>query len=139
MAVSDDFAQEVQTIVGPLLSNLGFTLDEIDDHVDEGGMLGSVVFYRSKDCKIQVYESSREGSVNCMIAQAEAPNRFGPQDRSYQWQYLTKFAPTPETSLEELAQAVSFEPKTSAEQLGWVRDNIEKYYDVARDGIRGMR
>jgi hypothetical protein len=136
--MSDGFAQEVQTIVGPLLSNLGFTLDEVDDHVDEGGMLGSVVFYRSKDCKIQVYQSSREGNVNCMIARAEAPNRFGPQDMSYQWQYLTKFAPTPEMSLEELAQSVSFEPKTSTEQLVWVRDNIDKYYDVGRDGILGM-
>jgi hypothetical protein len=132
------FAQEVQTIVGPLLSTIGFALDEVDDAVDEGGVAGSVVYYRSSDCKIQVYQSSREGNVNCMIAPVDASNTFGPQDRTFQWQYLTKFVPMPEASLEQLVQSVSFEPKTTAEELRWVRDNIAKYYDAAHDGICGM-
>ncbi|MBA0047716.1 hypothetical protein [Mycobacteroides sp. LB1] len=133
--MDDAFTEEAQSIVGPLLSDLGFTLDVIDDHVNEGGRTGSVVYYRSEDCKVQVYQSSREGSVNCMIAPLDAPNVFGPQDRSFSWQYLTKFAPMPEMSLEELAESVSFEPKTSAEQLQWVRDNIAKYYEAAHRGI----
>lgn len=138
MAMSDDFAEEVQSIVGPLLSDLGFTLDGTDDHVDEGGRSGSVVYYRSKDCKIQIYQSSREGSINCMIAPLDESNEFGPQDRSFRWQYLTEFAPMSEMSLEELAQSVSFEPKSNVEELQWVRDNIIKYYEVAHVGILEM-
>lgn len=60
----DDFLHEVQTIVGPFLSDLGFIIDEVDGAVDEGGPTGSVAYYRGKDCKIQIYHSSREGEVN---------------------------------------------------------------------------
>ncbi|WP_157546459.1 hypothetical protein [Mycobacterium sp. IS-1742] len=136
--MADHFADEVQSIVGPVLSDLGFTVDSIDDHVDEGGRLGSVVYYKSADCKMQIYQSSREGATNCMIAPLDAPNEFGPRDRSFRWQYLTKFAPKRDASLEELVATVSFEPKTSAEELRWVRDNIQMYYEAARAGIREM-
>jgi hypothetical protein len=138
MIMSDKFSDEVQTIVGPLLTDLGFTVDEIDGHVDEGGRSGSVVYYRNQDSKIQVYESSREGSINCMIAPLEASNVFGPQDQSFNWQYFTKFVPAPEMSIEELAQTVSFEPKTTTEQLVWVRDNIANYFETAHKGILGL-
>ncbi|TDZ43954.1 hypothetical protein [Mycobacteroides franklinii] len=133
--MNNDFAEQVQTVVGPLLADLGLTLDKIDSHVDEGGMRGSVVYYRAQDCKIQIYQSSREGSINCMIAPLAAPNTFGPQDRSGNWQYLTKFVPMPEMSLDELARSVSFEPKTSVEQLQWVRDNIADNFEAARTGV----
>lgn len=135
MDTAEDFPREVQTVVGPLLSDLGFALDSTDVHVDEGGRFGSVVYYVSADCRIQIYQSSREGSVNCMIAPLDAQNAFGPHDRSSKWQYLTRFAPMPDVPLEELVAAVSFEPKTSTEQLRWVRDNILKYYRTAHAGI----
>lgn len=47
------FSEDVQAIVGPLLAQLGFTLDEIDDSPDEGGRPQHVVYYRSNDCKIR--------------------------------------------------------------------------------------
>lgn len=136
--MTENFPIEVQSIVGPLLANLGFALDEVDNDVDEGGRRNSVVYYRSNDCKIQIYQSSREGSVNCMIAPLEAPNKFGPRDRSYKWQYLTRFAAAPNVPLEELVQSVSFEAETDTEQLDWVKDRIAKYFDVARAGILQM-
>lgn len=108
----EEFSDQVQSIVGPLLSELDFELDAVDLSVDEGGIPGAVVYYRSDDCKMQVYQSLRHGSVNCMIAPLNAPNQFGPHDRSLSWQYLTKFAAMPEKSLEELVESVSFEPKT---------------------------
>lgn len=139
MIMNNDFTEQVQTVVGPLLTDLGFKLDEVDSYVDEGGMRGSVVYYCAQDCKIQIYQSSREGSINCMIAPLAASNSFGPQDRSGSWQYLTKFVPAPEMSLEELAQSVSFEPKTSSEELLWVRDNIAKNFEAAHLGISTRR
>jgi hypothetical protein len=133
--VTANFAGEVQSVVGPLLADLGFELDEIDDAVDEGGRPGSVVYYRSRDCKIQIYKSSREGSVNCMIAPLNAVNNFGPRDQSSNWQYLNKFSPAPDLPLEELVKSVSFEAKTDNERLEEVRDRIAEYYDDAHAGI----
>ncbi|KUI15376.1 hypothetical protein AU191_06550 [Mycolicibacterium acapulense] len=131
----DDFLSQVQSTVGPLLTERGFELEDVDLSVDEGGRSGGVVYYRSSDCKIQVYESSREGSINCMIAPLNAPNEFGPHDRSHRWQYLTEFAPPPNAPLEELVESVSFKTKTTAEQLLWVRDIIGEHYEAAHAGI----
>ncbi|WP_193044324.1 hypothetical protein [Mycolicibacterium baixiangningiae] len=135
MNTANDFTEEVQSVVGPLLSDLGFTLDSANVDVDEGGRFGSVVYYVSADCRIQIYQSSREGSVNCMIAPLDARNEFGPRDKSSKWQYLTRFSPMPDVPLEVLIEAVSFDPKTTAEELHWVRDNILKYYETAHAGI----
>jgi hypothetical protein len=136
--VTENFPTEVQAVVGPLLADLGFTLDEIDDNVDEGGRQGSVVYYRTSDCKLQVYRSSREGSVNCMIAPLDAPNKIGTRDRSYKWQYLTRFAPLPDVPLEESVQSVSFDAETDIELLEWVKNRIAEYFEVAHAGILQM-
>jgi hypothetical protein len=80
--VLGDFPAEVQSVIGPLLTDFGFAVDEIDNTVDEGGPKGSVVFFRSKDSKIQIYRSSREGEINAMIGALDAPNEHGLYDRS---------------------------------------------------------
>ena len=126
------FPEQVQSIVGPLLSKLGFTLDFVDDAVDEGGRTGSVVYYRSDDLKMQVYESSRNGSVNCMIAPITAHNTFGPLDRSYKWQHPASFSPAPDVPLEELVKSVRYEAKSTTESLEWVRNQIGEHYLSAR-------
>lgn len=136
--MTKNFPAEAQSIVGPLLVDLGFTLDEIDDDVDEGERHGSVVYYRSGDCKIQIYRSAREGGVNAMIAPLDTPSQFGLHDRSRRWQYLAKFSQVPDVSLEELVNAVSYEPKTDSRQLEWVRDSIAEHFQAAHDGILKM-
>ena len=136
--VTENFPTRVQSVVGPLLADLGFTLNEIDDNADESGRQGSVVYYRSNDCKLQVYRSSREGSVNCMIAPLGAPNKIGIHDRSYKWQYLTRFAPPPDEPLEELVKSVSFEAEADIEQLEWVKNRIAEYFEAAHAGILQM-
>ena len=133
--MTENFADDVQSIVGPLLADLGFVLDEIDINVDEGGRQGAVVYYRSRECKMQIYKSSREGNVNCMIAPASAINGFGPHDRSRMWHYLNDFSPPSNVSLEELVKSVSYKAKTEIEQLGEVRDRIGEHYDEAHTGI----
>jgi hypothetical protein len=134
--MAPEFSTDVQTIVGPLLKKLGFVLDEIDDSSDEGGRRQHVVYYRSNDCKIQVYESSREGEVNCMIAPLDVPNEFGL--RAKKWQYLTRFTKRPDLPLEELATIARAEYEAYANPLEWVRDRIVKYYEVAHAGILEM-
>jgi hypothetical protein len=126
---------KVQSIVGPLLTELGFRVESYAEDVDEGGRPGSVVYYRSSDCKIQIYKSSREGNVNCMIAPLDAPNEFGPHDRSLTWRFLNEFSPAPDVPLEELAKSVNYKAKSEAQQLAEVRDRIVERFDDAHAGV----
>lgn len=131
-----EFSTEVQTIVGPVLKQLGFVLDEIDDSPDEGGRRQHIVYFRSEDCKVQVYESAREGEVNCMIAPIDVPNEFGLRARK--WQFLTRFSKRPDLPLAELAELARAEYKSYSNPLEWVRDRIVKYYEAAHKGILEM-
>lgn len=137
--MEEDFTTEVQKIVEPLLSSMGFTLDAIDNDVDEGGRKGSVIIYRAQDCKIQIYHSSREGEINAMIGPLSAPNEHGLYDRSRKWHYFNDFAVEPKLSLEELvdklrAERVNFE--TTHSWLEWLkRERIARYFDSAHAAI----
>jgi hypothetical protein len=133
---NSEFSTEVQTIVGPVLEQLGFVLDEIDDSPDEGGRRQHIVYFRSEDCKVQVYESAREGEVNCMIAPIDVPNEFGLRARK--WQFLTRFSKRPDLPLAELAELARAEYKSYSNPLEWVRDRIVKYYEAAHKGIIEM-
>jgi hypothetical protein len=133
---TSEFSTEVQTIVGPVLEQFGFVLDEVDDSPDEGGRRQHIVYFRSEDCKVQVYESAREGEVNCMIAPIDVPNEFGLRARK--WQFLTRFSKRPDLPLAELAELARAEYKSYSNPLEWVRDRIVKYYDAAHKGILEM-
>jgi hypothetical protein len=134
--MASEFGEEVQTIVGPVLEGLGFVLDGIDDRPDEGGRRQHVVYYRSNDCKIQVYESSREGEINCMIAPLDAPDSFGL--RADKWQFLTRFSKRPDLPLAELAELARGEYNSYPNPLEWVRDRIAQHYQAAHAGILEM-
>lgn len=134
--MASQFSDEVQRIVGPVLLSLGFTLDAIDDNVDEGGRRAEVVYFTSPDCKIQVYRSSREGETNCMIAPRNVPNEYGL--RAERWQYLNRFVKRPDLPLEELVSAARAEYESYANPLEWVRDRITKNYEAAHVGILQM-
>jgi hypothetical protein len=134
--MTSEFSTEVQTMVGPVLEQLGFVLDEVDDNPDEGGRRQHVVYYRSNDCKIQVYESAREGEVNCMIAPLNVPNAFGL--RAKKWQFLTRFSKRPDLPLGEIAERARAEYNSYSNPLEWVRDRIIKYYEAAHKGILEM-
>ncbi|MDV3130180.1 hypothetical protein M1247_35120 [Mycobacterium sp. 21AC1] len=131
--MNTNFLAEVEEIVGPLLAELGFALDGIDDGSDERGGSRHIVYYRSDDCKIQIYKSSREGEINCMIAPLNAPNEFGL--RADRWQYFTRFAKRPDLPLEELTQIARSEYESYSNPLEWVRDRIAKNYEAAHTGI----
>ena len=133
---NSEFSTDVQTIVAPVLEQLGFVLDEIDDSPDEGGRRQHIVYFRSKDCKVQVYDSAREGEVNCMIAPIDVPNEFGLRARK--WQFLTRFSKHPDLPLAELAELARAEYKSYSNPLEWVRDRIIKYYEAAHKGILEM-
>jgi hypothetical protein len=139
--VKDDFPQEVRKIVGPLLLGMGYTLEAIDDDVDEGGPKGSVVFYRSKDTKIQIYRSSREGEINAMIGPLDAPNEHGLYDRSQKWHYFNEFADEPKLPLEELVEKLRSERanfETMPKWLEWIKkERIGRYFESAHAAIAG--
>jgi hypothetical protein len=137
--MTQEFLAGVRSIVEPLLNELGFQLDEYDGDVDEGGRKGSVVFFRSNDCKIQVYDSTRDGSINCMIAPLNALNVFGQYDSSGKWQYLPRFAIRQGVPLEEIMKdKLPVDFPTTNQFLESVRRRIEKYFPIAHDGILEM-
>ena len=137
--MAQEFLAEVRSIVEPLLNELGFQLDEYGGDVAEGGPKSSVAYFRSKDCKVQIYDSSRAASINCMIAPLDAPNVFGPSDESGKWQYIVRSAikqgiPREEIRKDELPADFA----TNTQRLEWVRGSIEKYFPIAREGILEM-
>ena len=126
---------EVERIVGPSLAARGFALDEVDPRVDEGGRWGSVVYYRGSDTKVQVYLSTREGEVNCMIAPLDAPNEYGLTNRSNKWRYFTWFVERPNVPLEELVNLIPVPPRTGEGRLELVKETIEECFSAAHAGI----
>jgi hypothetical protein len=137
--MTQEFLAEVRSIVEPLLNELGFQLDEYDDDVLEGGPKSSVVYFRSKDCKVQIYDSTRGGSINCMIAPLDALNVFGPSDTSGKWQYIVMFAIKQGIPREEIIKdKLPADFPTTRQRLEWVRGRIEKYFPIAHAGILEM-
>lgn len=137
--MTQEFLTEVRSIVEPLLNKFGFKFDEYDGDATEGGAKSSVVYFRSKDCKIQIYDSPREASINCMIAPLDAPNVFGPTDRSGKWQYIVMFAIKQGVPREEIrSDKLPADFPSSTQRLEWVRGRIEKYFPIAHDGILKM-
>lgn len=137
--MTQEFLTGVQSVVEPILVELGFRLDEYLDNVDEGGPKAAVVFYRSDDCKIQIYDSTRGGEINCMIAPLGADNTFGPYDHSQKWQYLPRFALRQGVSAEEITKdKLPVDFPTTDQFLESVRNRIKKYYPIAHAGILEM-
>lgn len=147
--MTNEFIVGVRSIVEPLLNELGFQLDHYDGDVYEGsdprggraagGPRGSVVFFSSSDCKIQIYDSARDGAINCMIAPLDATNVFGPYDESGKWQYLPRFAIRQGVPLKEIMKdKLPVDFPTTTQFLVSVRQRIEKYFPVAHDGVLEM-
>jgi hypothetical protein len=130
------FSAEVDRVVGPILVARGFVLDEIDDRPDAGGRERGIVYYRSDDCKIQVYYSSREGETNVMIAPVDAINGFGLN--TPKWRFLGRFAERPHGSLHDIARMARLEYESYADPLEWVRDRVVRFFDAAHAGILAM-
>ena len=137
----DEYSDEVQAIVGPQLTNLGFHLDSVDDHVDEGGRRGGVIYYRRADCGMQIYWSAREFEINAMIAPLDAPNEYGLYNKSGKWHYLAEFVKKPDLPLEELVKVLKADREnfvSTTKWLTWLRDKIVVNFPAAHDGIKAM-
>ena len=79
---------EVQDFMGPMLSDNGFQLDEVQDSIIYGERPAWAVYYRGKDCKLQVCWSAREGGIDFMLARLDAPNEFGLANHSKKWHFM---------------------------------------------------
>jgi hypothetical protein len=133
--MTSDFYADVEAKVGPLLENLGFILDEVDDNPDKGGIPRNIVYYRSDDCRLQIYYSAREGEINCMIAPLGAPNEFGLN--AEKWYYISYFSKRADLPPEERLRLAIAEVQAYDNRLDWVKDRIIKHYEAAHAGILG--
>lgn len=135
---NEDFSAQAQRVVGPTLSDRGFTLDEIDHAVDEGGRYGAALYFRGPGCKVQIYWSAREMEISAMITPPDAPNEHGLYDHSKKWHYLNSFTPMPDITLEDLAKEQHKEQVTTeheTDRLQRLSSRIERYYEDAHAGI----
>ncbi|BBY26402.1 hypothetical protein [Mycolicibacterium sediminis] len=87
--MTSTFEGEVDRIVGRTLSTYGLRFDGTFVGLDADGAGLAICYFRSANCKLQIYTSEREGETGCMIAPADAPNVFGPTDDSGWWKFLT--------------------------------------------------
>lgn len=132
--MTEEFLIAVRSIVEPRLADLGFRLEEYMSDVGPNDKEGSAVFFRSNDCRIQIYDSRRNGDINCMIAPLSADNIFGPYDRSGMWQYIVMYAVKKGVPREEIMNdELLTDFPTTLERLHWVRGRIEKYLPMARE------
>lgn len=131
--MSANFTAKLQATIGPLLSSLGFTLIEVDDGPDEGGIPRHIAYYQSADCKLQIYDSSREGEVNCMIAPLTARNEYGLRGKD--WHYISRFSKRSNLPPEERLRAAIAEANAYDDQFDYVKDRIAKHYEAAHAGI----
>jgi hypothetical protein len=70
------------------LSKAGFKLDEVQYSAAYGGRPAWAVYYRGKDCKLQVCWSARDGGIDFMLAPFAAPNEFGLTNRLKAWRFM---------------------------------------------------
>ena len=94
IVIESNFYADVEATVGSLPRELNFVLDEVDDSPDERGIARNIVYYRSSDCRLPIYYSSREGEINCMIAPLDAPNGF--DLNSKKWHFISRFWKRPD-------------------------------------------
>jgi hypothetical protein len=73
-----------------------------------------------------------------MIAALDAPDVFGPHDRSGKWQYLPRFAIRRGVPLEEIKEDNLPEFPTTNQFLESVRGRIQKYFPIAHAGVLEM-
>ncbi|WP_111511630.1 hypothetical protein [Mycobacterium kyogaense] len=135
------FADQVKAIVGRSLSRRGFTFDRAIT-VDEDGRNAAAVFFRNRDCLIQIYWSQRAGELNCMIAPPDAAYEHGLYDRSAKWRYLNEFVARPDFPLEQLTELLEADKVHFQNQdtwLTWLGTRIDDYYDSALAGIKGRK
>jgi hypothetical protein len=67
---------------------MGFVLDEVQEGITYSERPAWAVYYRRDDCKLQVCWSSREGSIDFMLAKPQAQNEFGPRNTARDWHFL---------------------------------------------------
>jgi hypothetical protein len=131
--MASDFYAEVEAKLGTLLQQMGFAVDGVDDGPDEGGIARHIVYYRSADCKLQIYYSAREGEMNCMIAPLHAPNEFGLNSKN--WHFISRFSKRSDIPLQEQLQIALAEVQSYENRLDWVKDRIIRHYEDAHAGI----
>jgi hypothetical protein len=123
---------DVERFLGPTLSHFGFKLDEIQDNEIYGDRAAWAVYYRGKDCKLQICWSARDGGIDFMLAPLDAPNEFGLLNRSKKWQFMLLLSgarddlPTPGPSADD------------NEVMSWLEALFKIHFEAAHEVLRSQ-
>lgn len=120
---------ELKQFLQPSLSSAGFELDEVQDALSFGDRPAWAMFYRNRECKLQICWSARDGGIDFMLALLNAPNEFGLLNRSKQWHFMLMLS----TALDDLST-----PGLDAdddELLTWLKALFDVHFDSACNAL----
>jgi hypothetical protein len=120
---------DVDRYVGPLLSQLGFEPDGVDEAIQYGERPAWAVYYRGEDCKFQVCWSASEGGVDFMLSPLDAPNEFGLVNKSGQWHYVLALSGTNDGEMTPSLDA------TAGTWWAWREALLETHLGAARTAL----
>lgn len=121
---------ELIDFLAPTMADHGLILEKTSDAEVYGGRRAWSIFYRGRDCKLQLCWSERDGGIDFMMAPLSAANTFGLSDRTGAWQFML------------LLSDADDELKTpglganDTEIMSWLRDLFLEHFDSARSALR---
>lgn len=121
---------EVERFLGSTLSDAGFKIDEIHDAEIYGDRAAWAIYYRGRDCKLQICWSAREGGMDFMLAPLDAPNEFGLLNRSKKWQFMLLLSGAHDDLVTPGLDA------DDNEVLSWLEALFKVHFGAARDALR---
>jgi len=122
-------AAELEHFLEPTLSQAGFKLDEIEDPTVYQSRPAWVIYYRGRDCKLQICWSARDGGIDFLLAPLDAPNEFGLSNKSEKWQLMLMLS-TEHDDLSTPPPGVDDET-----EMSWLKALFEIHFDAARTAL----
>jgi hypothetical protein len=120
---------ELGRFLEPTLSAAGFDLDEIEEPIEYGERPAWAMFYRGKDCKLQVCWSARDGGVDFMLAPLDAPNEFGLTNNSKKWHFMLMLS-----GVHDDLKTPGLEAD-DATVMSWLKALFDIHFDFARTAL----
>ncbi len=124
-------AVDLDRFLRSTLNEAGFTLEQVDEPSVYGDRPAWALYYRGKDCKLQICWSARDGGIDFMLAAPDAPNEFGLTNKSRKWRYMLMLSNIRDDLLTPAPGA------SDAELMGWMKALFDVHFQSARTALRG--
>jgi hypothetical protein len=118
-------AERLERFLAPTLSQVGFSLEKVDDPVVYQNRPAWAIYYRGPDCKLQVAWSARDGGIDYFLAPPDAPNEFGLSNESKKWRLMLLLS-----NVRDELVTPGLDADDEAE-MAWLKALFEIHFDAA--------